>query len=269
MKYFERFLNSRGVTRAEDATGADVSAFVSVLREQGRSDSTVNRRISSVRSYYKYLSTKGIITVNPAADIRTARVKRNDIEFLTLTEVEKLLDQPDGTVKGIRDKALLELMYATGVKVSEVIELKLSDVNLRMGFITLNGDHGKARIVPVGKPARDALSAYISVSRKAFMEGKDPEAPDGYLFVNYMGGQLTRQGCWKILSQYGKAAGLGNKISPHILRTSFAVHMVQNGADLKTLQELMGHEDVTAMKVYFSLTKNRIKDVYDRTHPRA
>lgn len=269
VKYFEKFLKIRGVGRLEDAAGADVAAFVLALREHGRSDATINRRISSVRAFYKFLVSKGEISVNPAADIKTPRVKRNEIEFLTVDEVEKLLEQPDETVKGIRDRALLEIMYATGIKVSEVIELKLSDVNLKMGFVTLNGDHGRARIVPIGRPARAALSSYISTARKAFMKERNSEDPDGTLFVNYMGGPLTRQGCWKILSQCGKAAGIEGKITPHILRTSFAVHMVQNGADLKTLQELMGHEDVTAMKVYFSMTKNRIKDVYDRTHPRA
>ena len=267
--YFEKFLATRGVAKAEDAAGADVTAFLMELKDKGRSDATINRRMSSVRAYYKYLLSKGEISVNPAADIKTPRVKRNDVEFLTVAEVERLLEQPDNTVKGIRDRALLEVMYATGIKVSEAIELRLSDANLKMGFITLNGDHGKARIVPMGGPAREALNSYISTARKAFMKEEGTEDPDGMLFVNYMGGPLTRQGCWKILRTYGKAAGLEGKITPHILRTSFAVHMVQNGADLKTLQELMGHEDVTAMKVYFSLTKNRIKDVYDRTHPRA
>lgn len=269
IKYFIRFLNTRNVSKPEDAAGADVAAFVTALKENGRSDATINRRISSVRAYYKYLVFIGEIRINPAADIKTPRVKRNDIDFLTVAEVEKLLAQPDSTVKGVRDRALLEVMYATGIKVSELIELKLSDANLRMGFITLNGDHGRARIVPMGGPARNALSDYLNTARKAYMKEKDTEDPSGSLFVNYMGGPLTRQGCWKILRTYGKAAGLDGKLSPHILRTSFAVHMVQNGADLKTLQELMGHEDVTAMKVYFSLTKNRIKDVYDRTHPRA
>ena len=267
--YFEKFLATRGIAKAEDAAGADVTAFLMELKDKGRSDATINRRMSSVRAYYKYLLSKGEISVNPAADIKTPRVKRNDVEFLTVAEVERLLEQPDNTVKGIRDRALLEVMYATGIKVSEAIELRLSDANLKMGFITLNGDHGKARIVPMGGPAREALNSYISTARKAFMKEEGTEDPDGMLFVNYMGGPLTRQGCWKILRTYGKAAGLEGKITPHILRTSFAVHMVQNGADLKTLQELMGHEDVTAMKVYFSLTKNRIKDVYDRTHPRA
>ena len=269
LAYFEKFLLTRGVTKAEDASGADVAAFLIALKDRGRSDATINRRISSVRAYYKYLVSKGAISVNPAADIKTPRVKRNDIDFLTVAEVERLLAQPDETVKGIRDRALLEVLYATGIKVSELIELKLSDANLRMGFITLNGDHGRARIVPMGGPAREALSSYIATARKAYMKEKDTEDPNGMLFVNYMGGPLTRQGCWKILQTYGKASGLEGKISPHILRTSFAVHMVQNGADLKSLQELMGHEDIMATQIYLSVTKNRIKDVYDRTHPRA
>ena len=173
VKYFEKFLKIRGVGRLEDAAGADVAAFVLALREHGRSDATINRRISSVRAFYKFLVSKGEISVNPAADIKTPRVKRNEIEFLTVDEVEKLLEQPDETVKGIRDRALLESMYATGIKVSEVIELKLSDVNLKMGFVTLNGDHGRARIVPIGRPARAALSSYISTARKAFMKERN------------------------------------------------------------------------------------------------
>jgi integrase/recombinase XerD len=174
---------------------------------------------------------------------------------------------PDTTVKGIRDKALLELLYATGIRVSEVLEANVEDLNLRVGFITCTGEFGKARIVPIGSPARAALEEYLYDARPKLLRSK--KNSEKALFVNYNGERITRQGIWKMLKDYGVKAGIDKAITPQILRNSFAAHMVQNGADLKSLQELLGHEDVTATQVYLTVTKNRIKEVYDKTHPRA
>ncbi len=269
IRAFAEFLRQRGTEDLALASGTDAASYMLELKNSGKSKATVNRKLSSIRAFYKFLMKKEIVSVNPAEDIKSPRIERKKLDYLTVEEVERLLELPDDSVKGIRDRAILEVMYATGVRVSEIIELTLSDVNLRMGFLTLNGAHGRARIVPMGTMARRALDNYFLHSRLQLMREKASEAPDSPLFVNYMGEAFSRQGFWKLLKQYGKLAGLEDRLTPHILRTSFAVHMVQNGADLKSLQELMGHEDIMATQIYLSVSKNRIKDVYDRTHPRA
>jgi len=268
MEAFEQFLYERGIDSADHAGSADVAAYLMELKKEGRSKATANRKLSSIRTYYRFLIRKGIITSNPTEDIKSPKIERKALEYLTIEEVEQLLEAPDDSIKGLRDRAMLEVLYATGIRVSEIIELKMKDINLRMGFITCNGEHGRARIVPMGVMARKAMDEYILNSRKALMKDKE-DGPESVVFVNYMGEPFSRQGFWKVLKQYGKMVNLEDKITPHVLRTSFAVHMVQNGADLKSLQELMGHEDITATQIYLSVTKNRIKDVYDRTHPRA
>ena len=216
--------------------------------------------------FYKYLLEQKIISENPVSGIKSLKIEKKGIEYLTIEEIDRLLSLPDDSVKGKRDKAILEVLYATGIRVSELVEVKLSDVNIRMGFISCMGIHSKARVIPLGRPARAALEEYIYDIRKVLVRGNTEEKA---LFVNYHGQQLTRQGLWKIIREYAKKANIENRITPQTLRNSFAVHMVQNGADLKSLQELLGHEDISAMQIYLSETKNRIKDVYDKTHPRA
>jgi len=207
----------------------------------------------------------GRIGANPCFGIKTTRVERDSFEYLTEDEVNRLLDSPDGSPKGLRDKAMLELMYATGIKASELCDLKTDDINLKIGYVNVLGGN-KKRVVPVGKMAREAISIYLENSRSAMLLGKDDK---GYLFLSYLGEQLTRQGVWKILKFYAQKAEIKAKMSPQILRNSFAAHMVQNGADLKSLQELLGHEDITATKIYLTVSKNRIMDVYGKAFPRA
>lgn len=269
LRGFQRFLNERGVSEMNNAAASDIAAYLMEIKNEGMSKATSNRKLSSIRSFYKYLQSIGQLQINPAEGIKSPRIERKALEYLTIEEVEKLLNTPDDSVIGIRDKAMLEVLYATGIRVSELIELKVKDVNFRMGFIACNGEHGRARIVPMGSIARRTLDDYMLNSRKQLMKDKDESNSDGPLFVNYTGEAFSRQGLWKILKQYGRKCGLEEKLTPHILRTSFGVHMVQNGADLKSLQELMGTEDIMAMEIFLSVTKNRIKDVYDKTHPRA
>ena len=188
--------------------------------------------------------------------------------FRSIAEVEKLLKQPGESVKGYRDRAIFEVLYGTGIRVNELIELNLDDVNLRMGFITCQGN-GKGRIVPLGSYAKDAIKKYFDSSMPSLAKNKKYQDGSAPLFLNYMGERFTRQGLWKLMKQYGKAVGMEERITPHILRNSFTVHMIQNGADLKTLQELLGYDDMQALQVFMQLSKSRIKDVYDRTHPRA
>ncbi len=269
IKAFADFLGMRGISDLDQAGETDVASYMLELKNSGKSRATANRKLSSIRAYYKFLIKKGLIEENPAEEIKAPKIERKELEYLSIEEVEKLLTMPDNSIKGVRDRAMLEVLYATGIRVSEIIELKLKDVNLRIGFITCNGEHGRARIIPMGTMAKKAVEEYILNSRKALMRDGNPDDPESPFFVNYTGGAFSRQGFWKVLKQYGREAGLEERLTPHILRTTFAVHMVQNGADLKSLQELMGNEDIMATQIYLSVTKNRIKDVYDRTHPRA
>ncbi|MCH3954669.1 MAG: tyrosine recombinase [Eubacterium sp.] len=269
LRHFHEFLQERNMGDLQDATNTSVVAYMLAMKNEGKSKSTVNRRLASLRSFYRWLLDKGMIKENPAASIRSPRIEHKQIQYLSIAEVEKLLEMPDDSVKGKRDRAILEVLYATGIRVSEAVELKVSDVDLRMGFVACSGQHGRARIVPMGKPAQRALKDYMNSSRKILMKDGDPDDRNGVLFVNYLGKPFSRQGMWKVLRKYGEMAGLQEKLTPQSIRNSFAMHMVQNGIDIKSLQELMGHEDITATQVYFGSTRKRIKDVYDRTHPRA
>lgn len=263
---FSRFLAEKNVNSLSEATQADIAAYLLKLRQDSRSGATINRKMASIRAFYKYLHAQGYATDNPSIGLKAPKVMKKDIEYITLEEVERLLEQPDTSLKGVRDRAILELMYATGLRVSEVIEANVEHINLRMGFITCTGEHGKARIIPLGRHARAALEEYLYECRAKIL--KDNE-DDKALFLNYSGSRMSRQGLWKLLSEYSEQAGIKKKITPQILRNSFAVHMLQNGADLKSLQELMGHEDMVATQVYLSVSRNHIKDVYDQSHPRA
>lgn len=265
LEHFEEFVMSREIERITDVSNSDIVAYLMELKKQGRSKSTVNRRLTSIRTFYKFLLREGKVRENPAEDIKSPRIEKKDIEFLSIDEVNKLMTLPDESIKGIRDRAILELMYATGIRASELIDMKLDDLNMRMGFVKCTGEHSKARIIPIGRPARHALEDYVYDARPVLLKNNTNEK----LFVNYAGESMTRQGLWKILKEYGEEAKLKIRLTPQVLRNSFAVHMLQNGADIKSIQELMGHEDIAATQAYLAVTKNRIKDVYDRAHPRA
>lgn len=264
---FIAFEGARGMTNILETSSTEIIAFLHNLKISGKSAATVNRELASVRAFFNFLINSGLMQNNPTADIKSPRIERKELEYLTLEEVDRLLAMPDDGVRGIRDRAILEVLYATGIRVSELIDANLEDINMRMGFITCAGEHSKARIVPLGRPARVALENYIYEGRKKLLMKGDPD--EKALFINCFGKRITRQGLWKVLKKYGEEAGIEKHLTPNIIRNSFAVHMLQNGADLKSLQELMGLEDLTATQAYLSVTKNRIKDVYDRTHPRA
>ena len=263
---FIAFAQGRRIADLKDVTNTDVVAYLHYLKQAGRSASTVNRKVASIRGLFRFLISRGEIAEDPTDRIKSPRIERKKVEYLSMTEIDKLLSCPDDSGKGIRDRAILEVLYATGIRVSELIALDMEDINLRMGFVTCDSSSSKARIVPLGRPARAALENYVYDVRDK-MVGEDKK--ETALFVNTNGHRISRQGLWKILKGYGKQAGLEHRLTPHTLRNSFAVHMLQNGADLKSLQELMGHDDITATQVYLSATKSRIKDVYDKTHPRA
>lgn len=267
---FSQILSEKKIEGLEYATNTQVVGYLLKLKNDGKSAATVNRKVASLRAFYRFMVEKGYMKENPTVNIKSPKIERKNIEYLTVEEIDKLLSLPDGSLRGIRDKALLEVLYATGIRVSEITEANLEDINLRMGFITCKGDPGKARIVPMGRPAKAALEEYVYDARPKMLRkdqdgGKDVRS----LFVNYAGNRITRQGLWKIIKGYAKKAGVENNITPQTLRNSFAVHMIQNGADIKSLQELLGHDDITATQVFLSVTKSHLKEVYDHAHPRA
>ncbi len=224
---------------------------------------TISRSIAAIHMFCQYACQEGKMVSDPSKALQPPRVERKMPEILSIAEVDLLLRQPKtDTPKGIRDKAMLEMLYATGIRVSELIHLKTQDVNLMMGYITCRDE--KERIVPFGGPAKKALEQYLGSARAALMHGRE----DNVLFVNCSGGPMSRQGFWKILKSYAKSAGITADITPHTLRHSFATHLLQNGADLKSVQEMMGHADISTTQMYLHLGVNKIRDVYRKTHPR-
>ncbi|MBQ6622561.1 MAG: tyrosine-type recombinase/integrase [Mogibacterium sp.] len=264
---FETFLKGRGGKTLYQCRESDAVAYILELNNESKSKATINRKISSLRAFYDFKMDEGEVEENPFQKIKSAKNDKRQIEYLTIAEVTAMLDQPDESHKGIRDRALLEFMYGTGARVTEVVRLQFCDINLKMNFVTLKDNDGESRIVPIGSYAHDALVRYIG-SAYCAIKG-DERTEDDYVFINFRGQALTRQGIWKILKEYGKAVGIEDKMTPQILRNSFAVHILQNGGDLKTLQELMGFEDMSVGIAYLAVLNVRIKDVFNRTHPRA
>ena len=264
LQHFETFILARG-RRFNDVTNTDILAYLMKLKEEGKSGSTVNRKLASIRTFYNYLLREVEVLENPTENIKSPKIEKKEIEYLSIEDIDKLMQLPGEGAKGLRDKAILEVLYATGIRASELIEMKVDDVNLRMGFIKCSGEHTRARVIPMGRPCRAAMEEYMYESRDKMLKGNEND----FVFVNYIGEPMTRQGLWKVLKEYGELAGFEVSLTPQIIRNSFAIHMLQNGADLKSLQELMGHEDIAATQAYLAVTKNRIKDVYDKTHPRA
>ncbi|NLC68081.1 MAG: site-specific tyrosine recombinase XerD [Clostridiaceae bacterium] len=239
--------------------------YLLYLQKKGRATSTISRNLASIRSFYQYLSKNKIIENDPTVELESPKVEKKLPQILSTQEVELLLEQPKCTdFKGYRDKAMLELLYATGIRVSELINLNISDINFDVGFVKCNKGN-KERIIPIGSLALKALQNYTSKARKNMVKNNDEKA----LFVNVNGTRLTRQGFWKIIKQYKNQARIGKEITPHTLRHSFAAHLLENGADLRSIQEMLGHSDISSTQIYAQIARNRIKEVYKKTHPRA
>ncbi len=263
---FINFLKSKRIENLEDTNKTIIITYLLHLQKKGRAASTISRNLASIRSFCKFLTYEKFIDKDPTANLESPKSEKKLPSVLTLEEVEILLAQPDrNDIKGIRDKAMLELLYATGIRVSELVELNCSDLNLDMGYVKCKNKKHKERIIPIGSMAKAALEKYIEDSRKKLIRDEKEEA----LFVNYHGTRLTRQGFWKIIKQYASKGKINKKITPHMLRHSFAIHLLQNGADLKSVQEMLGHADISTTQIYTMVTKNKIQEVYNKTHPRA
>lgn len=243
----------------------DVRQYAQNLEAKGKSNATVVRSVAALKSFYTYMLSIQAVPVNPAKGFTPNRVERKLPAILSNHEVDLFLEQPDPTdSKGCRDKAMLELLYATGIRVSELISLDVQDLNLSASFLRCRG-RSKERVVPLYKGAVRALTAYISEVRPQLLE--DPE--EAALFVNMNGERMSRQGFWKIVKGYQDKAGIHKDITPHTLRHSFAAHLLENGADLKSIQEMLGHADISATQIYAQVVNQKLRDVYSRAHPRA
>ena len=259
------YLDGTGVTDISSTTKTTVLSYLLYLQKEGRASSTVSRTLASLRSYYLFMMQNGVVKSNPTSNLEAPHVEKQIPKILSGEEVELLLEQPKNCDnKGIRDKAMLELLYATGIRVSELINLDVSDVNVPMSFVRCKGGK-KERIIPMGHQAKDAIENYINNVRKYMVKDENETA----LFVNCSGARLSRQGFWKLIKYYQHIAGIETDITPHTLRHSFAAHLLENGADLHSIQEMMGHADISSTQVYSRMMNSKIKDVYAKAHPRA
>ena len=242
-----------------------INEYMLYLSGAGKSPATITRCTASLKSFYAYMLGRGAVKTNPAKNVAALKVERKCPEILTSKEVELFLEQPKCVdEKGYRDHAMLELLYATGIRVSELIGLDVGDVNLAGGFIRCRSKT-RERIIPLYRTAIKALRDYITDIRPRIISGPDEQA----LFVNMNGGRMSRQGFWKIIKYYQEKAEISKDITPHTLRHSFAVHLLENGADLRSIQEMLGHADISSTQIYAHIIKKHLKDVYQKAHPRA
>ncbi len=245
-------------------TETNVNSYMLYLEKEGFSPATVSRKIAAIRSFYQFLFRNHLIQNDPTADLHPPKVEKKAPATLTVEEVEKLLAQPDGTtMKGLRDKAMLELLYSTGIRVSELISLQLDDVDIRHCFLVCR-DKGRERWIPFGESTKKALLLYLNHAREALLKNAESE----YLFTNCSGAPMSRQGFWKILKGYAASAGITADITPHTLRHSFATHLLQNGTDLKIVQERMGHSDISTTAVYADMNAERLRRMYSMSSSR-
>lgn len=260
------FVEHLGILDLQQTDRTTIVLYMQELRRKGRATATISRNLASIRAFYSFLARERWLKVDPALHLETPKMERRLPVVLGTEEVDRLLGSPDrSNPAGMRDRAMLELLYATGIRVSELVSLNVTDVNLSAAFLQCFGKGAKERIIPLGKMARQAVEAYLANARQGIL--RDPREPA--LFVNHLGDRLTRQGFWKIIKKYAQAAGIVSHLTPHTLRHSFATHLLDNGADLRAVQEMLGHSDISTTQIYTHVSRTRLQDVYAKSHPRA
>lgn len=266
-RYLEYLQQVEQVQKLNDVIRIHIIQFLAFLKKEGKSSKTLARHIASIRAFHQFLLRDKVVDHDPSVHLETPKMERTLPQVLSFREVENLLNTPDlTTTYGIRDKAMMELLYATGIRVSELINLDLDNVHLTMGFVRCIGKGDKERIIPLGQMASDSVEQYLRESRPQLRKTKyKTEA----LFLNHHGNRLTRQGFWKIIKKLAAEANIEKDLTPHTLRHSFATHLLENGADLRAVQEMLGHADISTTQIYTHVTKTRLKDVYTKYHPRA
>lgn len=260
------FMEKKGVRSIADITPDEVISWLSELRGQGLAANSMNRGLAAIRGFHKFLLAERKTGSNPLANIGAAKIWMRLPDTLSREEMNRLLSQPGaGTKSALRDTAMLELMYATGLRVSELISLNMNDINWQVGYLTTMGKGSKERIVPIGKSAYDCLYRYVQELRPAFLKKRQTDA----LFLNKSGAAFSRQGFWKIVKKYAAQAGLQKKVHPHTFRHSFATHLMEGGADLRSVQMMLGHADISTTQIYTHVTRERLKEVHRKYHPRG
>ncbi len=261
-----RFVSFQPKVSLKSISSSDIREFLLNLHNQGLSSRSIARSLSSLRSFFKYLVGESLIEKNPVETLETPKTWRKLPRTLSLNEVESLLNQPDvETPLGLRDKAMLEVLYATGVRVSELISLELNDLNLEVGFIRSYGKGGKERVIPLGEVAQSCLKAYLEKSRPRLAKNRNLRA----LFISRRTMPMTRQAFWKTLKQYALKANITVPASPHTLRHAFATHLLERGADLRSVQQMLGHSDISTTQIYTHVVQERMREVFDKCHPRS
>lgn len=264
IEQYEKYVSDNKINYLK-VTEETILEYMEYLREENKKESTISRSLASIRSFYQYLIRVKKIKKDPTMTIESPKINKRTPNILTSKEVELLLDQPkDVDLKGTRDKAMLEFAYATGMRVTEIISLNIDDVNLEEGYVTCKTGN-KQRTIPLGTMSLNALKEYVDDARDVLIKNDDEKA----LFVNVNGGRLTRQGFWKIIKYYKEQAHITKDITPHVLRHSFATHLLQNGADLKAIQTMLGHSDISSTQVYMQFQDEGLKNIYKKAHPRA
>ena len=259
------YLKASDIEQIGEITSTSLNSYVLFLEREGFSTATVSRNIASMKAYFHYAFSKHQVKEDPTETIRAPHIEKRIPEILTMKEVADLLAIPsEATAKGCRDKAMLELLYATGVRVTELLTVGMTDVNMAMSYI-ICCDGDKERVIPFGSAAKAALTEYFKEAREILLKGNE----SNYLFVNCSGKLMSRQGFWKLVKQYAKKANIVKDITPHTLRHSFAAHLVQNGADLKSVQEMLGHSDISTTQIYLNMNAERMRQVYEKAHPRG
>ncbi len=265
LEKFAGFLKNQGITDLKRVNETTLNAYVLLMEREQFAASTISRHIAALKAFFDYMVRYQGFSLNPAEKLKAPKIEKKAPEVLTVEEVTRLLEQPAGrSNKEIRDKAMLELMYATGIRVSELVSLTIDDVNVQAGYIRC-ADHGKERIIPIGSVARMSMRQYLKQARSAMLA----DGSSRILFPNCSGRAMSRQGFWKILKQYAGKAGIEADITPHTLRHSFAAHLIENGADLRSVQEMLGHSDISTTQIYLKMNPTRIRDIYTNAHPRA
>lgn len=259
------YMEEQGINVVSRITVTNLQSYLLYMEREGFAPATISRNIASIKALFHYLFKKGLISEDVSETLKAPKIEKKMPEILTTDEVNKLLDQPSGiSPKEIRDRAMLELLYATGIRVSELISLKTTDINFQVGYILCRDAH-KERVIPFGMPAKRALTDYLKNARGELLEDQDSDV----LFTNCSGQPMSRQGFWKIVKYYAKKAGITADITPHTLRHSFAAHLVENGADLRSVQEMLGHSDISTTQIYANMSQNKIREVYARNFPRG
>lgn len=261
---FLSYVRSEGICGIDEINETHILNYVILLKKSGKSDTTAARAVSSVRSFFKFLSDKGYIKKNPACDMRPLKKECKTPDILMEIQILTLLSAPDSSsIKGLRDAAILELMYATGICVSELIGLKIYDINTDVGYLNCR-DKSSERRIPIYTIAREKIKNYMD--RRCLIPGYDKT---DYVFLNMSGHPISRQGVWKLLKTYGEKCGIGSKVTPRIIRNTFAVHLLKNGLDIKDVQNMMGHCEISSTKVYEQALRDRLTESYERCHPRS